>query len=170
MISIDPGTKALGAAWWGGGLLLGATVSRVPQTRDLSLAATQHVINLRMFALERGLHHSGGPVAVESMEWTGGARATTVADLLNVQTVGCIVAASMGLAVTLQPVSEWKGPIAKDRHHERNRGVLSPAELLILDAAAHAAGKTHAKEVLDAVGIGLYTLGRTGRHGAARRT
>jgi DNA primase len=63
---------------------------------------------------------------------------------------------------------EWKGSIPKAHHHRRILACLDPAEHAIAHDAAQAAG-AHAKEVLDAVGLLVYYMGRTGRSGGERR-
>lgn len=69
---------------------------------------------------------------------------------------------------------EWKGQVPKPKKasepyiiEARVRGILSPAEWKIVEAAFPSArGKRH--NVVDAVGIGLFALGRCGR-GVTRR-
>ncbi len=76
-----------------------------------------------------------------------------------------ITAAGAFLAGVLQPVrlkivhpEEWKGQTPKEIQNARDQGVLSPAELAVLESVPVAAGKMH--NVIDAVGIGLWELKR----------
>ncbi len=160
MLSIDPGVRNLGAAAWGAdGELLGALCSRQPTTTlGLGALAYRHVQEIT--------EAIGGPWdlgIMESMVWTG-VRATTPQDLIDVQTVGALVVASLASEWQLLPPSLWKATIPKEIHHERILAGLTARERAIATTAAARAGAC-AKEVLDAIGIGLYALGRTDRSG-----
>ena len=52
---------------------------------------------------------------------------------------------------------EWKAQVPKGVHHKRLQGVLSPAELELWSTANH--------DTRDAIGLGLYYLGRTAKGG-----
>lgn len=54
---------------------------------------------------------------------------------------------------------EWKGNVPKKAHHRRVEALLSPAEVAIFRAGDHNAR--------DAVALGIFSLGRSGRGGAA---
>ena len=56
--------------------------------------------------------------------------------------------------------SVWTRKRRKPANHVIIRKQLDAAELKLATAAANATTKEHAKEVWDAVGIGLYMLGR----------
>ena len=56
--------------------------------------------------------------------------------------------------------AQWKGQVPKAAHHKRIRAALSEAERALLPNASE-------HDALDAAGIGLFALGRTGR-GAVR--
>lgn len=158
MISIDPGVRALGWARWADRALVACRVSRAPAAVwDLVDLAEHHAA-----AIGKG---SAGVVILESME----ARGSRVPpqDLIDVQTVGVLTAARVGNLYLLHP-SAWKGSVPKEIHHPRIRSVLSPGEAQVLDLGLANSG-SHAKEVLDAVGLGLYYLGRTNRGGGPRR-
>ena len=58
----------------------------------------------------------------------------------------------IGCVVELVEPRTWKGQVPKEIHGRRTMSVLTPAE------AALAAGKRH--DVLDAIGLGLWKLGR----------
>ena len=72
-------------------------------------------------------------------------------DIKTLQAVGRI----LGSVERYKP-REWKGNVPKEVHHARLRQVLSTDELLLIDG-------TH--DAWDAVGIGLFANGRTGRGG-----
>lgn len=77
-------------------------------------------------------------------------------DLLDVVAVGAAVAAPfMRELVTVYP-SEWKGTVKKSVMLERIRKALSAEEL----ARCEFTNKSDDEDLLDAVGIGLWRLGR----------
>ena len=61
---------------------------------------------------------------------------------------------------TFRTPTQWKGQIPKKVHHERMRGVMSTAELRVLDWALTRVGKGSQPEILDAVALCLTELGR----------
>ena len=152
LLSIDPGVKALGWALWLDGSLARAGISTTKE-RALDRAIRDHRLAVPV----------ADTTALEEMRWRPGDARSQPNDLLAVQAVGIGVSSH---PITLYPASRWKGPIPKRVHHDRIRKVLGQVELAILGEAAQGA---HAKEVLDAVGIGLYHLGRTNRSGGQRQ-
>jgi hypothetical protein len=74
--------------------------------------------------------------------------------------VGRIIGLS-GREVTLYKPSQWKGQTPKAIHHERIKKLLSADELsrVVLPKAK----KTLGHNVWDAIGLGLFHLGRAGR-------
>lgn len=108
-------------------------------------------------------------VYLESMEVRGTGSKTPPADLVAVEGRGNLFAGYLRpkRLVTLTPTT-WKGSVPKVIHHPRILHELASAEAAILDRAIKAAPKTNAKEILDAVGLGLYGLGRTHRGGVSR--
>jgi hypothetical protein len=101
-------------------------------------------------------------VVVEEMCIDG--RQVPPRDLLAVQAVGFGVAGRLGRVVPLKP-NRWKGSIPKHIHHTRIKQSLEPEELKILDQALAETPKRYRKEILDAVGLGCYHLGRITRAG-----
>jgi len=71
----------------------------------------------------------------------------------------------LGAKVVLARPATWKGQVPKEVHHRRVMRELSQAEQLLVEAwedhPAHL-------DVLDAVGIELWALGRVGRGGVRR--
>jgi hypothetical protein len=162
-MGIDPGTRALGFAGADeSGRLVRAGLSKVPRDWQGSHAdlAGHHGATIG-----RG---SARVAVLESMVYAKD-RATTPQDLIDVQTVGCLTASRVASQVVLRRPDEWKSAIPKEIHHPRILDVLDARERTIVDAAVKAAGKTNAKEVLDAVGILLQYLKRTNKEGAAYR-
>lgn len=108
-------------------------------------------------------------VYLESMEIRGTGSKTPPADLLAVEGAGHLFAGLLRpRKLVTWTATAWKGSVPKDIHHPRIRHELRPDETQILDLAIKAAPRTNAKEILDAVGIGLYGLGRTTRGGVSR--
>ena len=165
-VGIDPGVLALGygIAW---GRRLGAA-GICTHIGRLDVRAAGHALQIRDVIAAAAAR--GGPwqptIFLESMT-AARDRATTAQDLIDVQTVGCLTAAALGY-VRLLPPSEWKGSTPKVVHHERMIEALDAGERAILAEALRACPKRHHKEVLDAVGILLYGLGRIERTGKAR--
>lgn len=172
-VGIDPGVPALGYAIAWGRQIGAAGLCRPPRTVGkpcLDVRGMGYADEIRdAISAQRG-----GPwqvtAYVESMTVTRD-RTTTPQDLINVQTIGCIVAGRLG-DVRLLPPDTWKGSTPKAIHHERLcalDGPLDASERAIVAAALRATPKKHHKEVLDAVGILLYGLGRTERNGTRRQ-
>jgi len=161
LLSIDPGTKNLGWAHFRLGLLWATGCSRTTlRTRDDQVAV--HKDNI--------LRASGHAVrgALESMVYNPRRKGSVPKDLLDVQMVGGLVLGSCvrGTQITYA-AHRWKGQVPKAIHHERIVKVLSPYERNILDEALSGCPRGNHKEILDAMGIGLYDLGRTRRGGGA---
>ena len=71
------------------------------------------------------------------------------------------IVGQIGLEVELVLPSTWKGQVPKDIHHPRIRAKLDSAELALLDGL----NKGQLKDILDAVGIGLWWLKKEGIRG-----
>lgn len=160
-IGIDPGVCHLGYAIACDGVIWAAGCSSHEPREDLARMASRH---------ERSIHNAYGTVDpivyLESMTAVAG-RATTAQDLIDVQTVGCLTAAELLPArIDLLPPAEWKGSTPKAIHYRRLIPALSRTERDTVRQALISTPKDHHKEILDAVGILLYGLGRIERTGA----
>lgn len=173
VIGIDPGVRALGWA-----------IARIVPDRVIVAAgcsrpkiADGHPLGLATWAelhtstiLDACYRVGGGGLAlrahVESMAYVS-ARATTPQDLIDVQTVGCLVARALSPNVKLHTPQEWKGSVPKYVDHARllaapPAGPLDLGETCVVADALRACGaKRHHKEILDAVGILIHGLGRS---------
>jgi len=159
LVTIDPGVRALGVCFFEHRVFRLGLLSR-SKARKLTDQIAEHRSNLP----DIGATHA----AVESMVYRP--TDSTPQDLINVQAVGCTLAGMLAPAVTLYPSSEWKGTTPKRIHHERIQSALMfPAETEALADSLKGIPKAHQKEILDALGIGLYHLGRTTRAGTPRR-
>lgn len=165
-LTIDPGVRACGWAGWGPtapgepGRLGAAGVSRVRADATIEWACREHTEQI-----PRGAAH----VVIESMAWRPGDARSNPNDLIAVQTVAAFLAGRMGGFLEFVPAATWKGTIPKGVHHERIRAVLEEGERRILEEALAITPKAHHKEILDAIGIGLYYSDRINRGGGARR-
>lgn len=81
-------------------------------------------------------------------------------DLIDVQTVGAVYVTRAAREVRFVRALDWKGNVPKDIHHKRIRKQLDSAETAVLEEALTKAPKGSHKEILDAVGIGLWAIGR----------
>lgn len=145
LVSIDPGKIVSGVAHWQEGELIGAGLqSRAPDDAD--------------------------PVrdcVLEYMEVRPGRSGSVPKDLIAVATAGAyLMGTYRPRAFVMVSPTQWKGQTPKDIHHERMRLALLPWETHVLGNALRDAPKPHHKEILDAVALGLFYLGRIGRSGA----
>lgn len=152
LISIDPGVKALGAAVWSGGRLKRALCSVAPHGLHLGGCVEWHIASLHEYLPRE--------VALEVMQER---RMVPSQDLMDVNVVGGIVAGTLSTRVVLCTSQSWKGGTPKSVNHARTRAQLDDGETKILAAALASCPKRHHKEILDAVGIGLWSLGRSTR-------
>lgn len=166
VVSIDPGTKALGWALWINGVLCACGLSRSKAEAQTERAA-DHALNITIELQHVMPHVHVDQVVVEHME--AGNERVPPQDLINVEAVGCLTSAALSDGTIRQVApSTWKGSLPKPVIHARNRAVLSRGERLIVDRACAKAPQSNWKEILDAVAIGLFALQRTTRAGSAR--
>lgn len=154
MICIDPGLRGVGVAKF--------------DESNRSLSFAQYVKNPCERGRGYGAHYdlaielreygyTGGLVIIEHPRIYPGMPNKDLNDLLDVVAVGaaCAVALNPSYVVTVFP-SEWKGTVKKSVMLERIRKALSPEEL----ARCEFTNKSDDEDLLDAVGIGLWRLGR----------
>ena len=163
LVGIDPGTRALGACLFQDGRLVSARASVARGIGALPSLVAYHAGNLRDYA------GKCPEVAIELMRWRPKDPRSQANDLIDVQTVGMVVAGSCRNRIHLYPATTWKGSVPKPVHHKRIREALELEEARILDAALSVAPARHRKEILDALGIGLFHLKRTNRSGIRRK-
>lgn len=167
IVGIDPGVRSLG---WSVILLCpegwrlvstGASVAGSDPCREHGTAVRAAVDPWR-----------GGPilVAVEAMEAHTSRSGSVLADLVRLSQIGGFVAGVVHpwREPRWLPPSEWKGSVPKAIHHERIRAALEPSELSICEKALQTTPAASRKEILDAIGIGLFAAGRIARGGAKR--
>jgi hypothetical protein len=182
LIAIDPGIWALGWAAFRERTLIAAGCPKVRPLRgftgspgvgdkrhpNLGEIARVHVHGIR-YGLEGTGPRGSLSVALEHMQTRGRDARERPNDLIDVQAVGAACAGMLDpFPLRLITAQEWKGSVPKDVHHPRIVRALDPAETEIATRAWTAAGE-NAKEVLDAIGIGLYATGRIDAKGEALR-
>lgn len=168
VIAIDPGVWALGWCAGGARTVRRAGCSKVPRSTgfDTGTLVTVHTNQISQAILDE--INPSAIVYAESMELRPSDGLAVARDLMRVQSVGVGVGARFDVGLNLIPVSTWKGSVPKSVHHPRILAALDVNERRIVDAACKAAGKANTKEVLDAVGIFLYSVGRIDKAGAPR--
>lgn len=166
LISIDPGVKKLGFALFGEDGRLRAAGASLQKETAVSVEATValHARNINLQSPELGT----GDVraVVERMVWRSGDSKSQPNSLLNVQIVGGALAGLLSNAgVGALAAEEWKGSIPKNVHHPRIGEALSNDEKEILSTALDKTPKKAHSEIYDAIGIGLFALGRIDKAG-----
>lgn len=171
--AIDPGMRAIGYAEAIGerpgesSAIVFAGASTASKTAAPFELARAHELALRR---ARIAPPDPARVYVESMRYRPRAANSFPNDLLDVQTCGLLVAhrlAPQGEIVPIE-VEDWKRNLPKAIHHARLDLALTTLERELVSAACDRAG-AHAKEVLDAVGILLFALGRIDKAGRVVR-
>ncbi len=163
MISIDPGVKTAGVACWEDDELISAWLSK-GETWDrtafnvlccLEDHFPKEIILSAHAVIERP--------QVYREEFLKG-------DPNDLITLALMVGATAGYLInepTLYYPREWKGQVPKDTMIERIKGKLSEEEYRRVDLPR---AKSLHHNIWDAVGIGLYQLGRLGRRYASKQS
>lgn len=81
-------------------------------------------------------------------------------DLFQIHLETGITIGMLGSDWKVIPANEWTGGRPKKVNHPLIRSILSPEELRVLDWNLKDTPKANHKEILDAVGVGLYELNR----------
>ena len=162
LLSIDPGTRAVGFAVFEESELVWTRASIAPKAaRSLGELIAHHSSIVKPWG-------SGRDVAVEVMHWRPNDPASQPQDLLHVQAVGMALAGRMGAEITCYRFQDWKGSIPKRVHHKRIMGALTGQELEVLSYHIDRTPLRNRKEVMDAVGVGLFHLERINRAGTCK--
>lgn len=161
LLCVDPGLRGCGVAVFHGPVLLSAAYVKNPEKGDGYAAHA---------ALGREVGHTirgnaFSQVLIEHPRIYPGAPDKDLNDLLDVVAVGAAIAANEHVMaccfdrkaplLTVYP-SEWKGNVKKSVMTERIRSALTPDELKL----CRFTNKSDDSDLLDAVGIGLWRLGR----------
>ncbi len=155
MLAVDPSLTCTGWARFLDGRLDACGIIRT--YRDDTLAG-------RLYSIDRAFR--GVPMPDKLViEWpqvyTRAKSKGDPNDMLPVAAVAGIVIASLSADVVLTPrPAEWKGQVPKDVHNARVMRRLTPEERNRVDAAQ--LPKSLANNAIDAIGLGLWALGRMG--------
>lgn len=151
LVAIDPGTVSLGWAEFRESRLVacGAFGRKTRTIPEFCAEISTAIPTARVVALE----------------WMQAAQRVPPQDLIDVSLVGAYAAACAGGSLVLYHPVDWKGSVPKAIHHPRILSALTEPERAIADASCSRAGR-FSKEVLDAIGIGLYHLRRTNKGGS----
>lgn len=157
LLSIDLGVRYIGAAWWADGRLVVAERVAAPRTRTDGEA--RRLLARELLARAEVLDPDGDAAIVCETPQNYGSRASCYADLDRMRGTATILRAWLGPSSRWRMVlpREWKGNVPKRVHHERVRDQLDAAEAAVVQWGD--------LDVLDAVALGLWAVGRVGRGG-----
>lgn len=102
--------------------------------------------------------------AAEYMEWHPGADNSNPVDLIQVATIAGVLAGIVGAEVRFIPPSLWKGGVPKSIMRDRQTKLLKPSEVSLVKTVSRMEGEAF-HNAMDALGIGLFALGRMRRGG-----
>lgn len=164
LAAVDPGKNGCGIAIFTDGGLIGAYYecpARNPfHNSEHECGGPGNYTRAHCTASEALLRITGMGVhelIVEHMVKYPGMDKINVNDLLDVQTVAAMIAASNSGTISVYP-PQWKGNVPKKIMTERIKKLLTSKERAILDAGDWPKSLEH--NVVDAIGIGLWRLGR----------
>jgi hypothetical protein len=139
VLTIDPGADA-GWAWFDNGTLAGCGLGAPAQP------------NADRVIIER------------PMIYPGGRQKARPADVIKLATrageAGGLYARSRGVEPEYVEPHAWKGSVDKNIHHARIWAKLSTDEQAIVSTAARGVAPSKRHNILDAIGIGLWAIGR----------
>lgn len=155
MVSIDPGLKECGVAVWEYGVLVAAylvqtSIEDTTEDIDLRILAMGDALEAALPAIDRLVVERMEPRKDKQAAWS---------NLLDLAYISGRVSGGVAEVRFLRP-SIWTGKRNKAANHPRIRSRLSAAETRALEEGLANCPKGNHKEILDAVGIGLYDLER----------
>lgn len=153
MLCVDPGLRGCGVAEFLGGTLVRAAYVKNPETEGRGYAAHQ---SLACAVYQWGRFHD--LLAIEHPRvYPGSAQQKgDLNDLLDLVGVGGAIAAYFAKTTETVFPADWKGQVPKAMMTERISRSITPEERKTIEKCP--ASLMH--NVLDAVGIGLWKLGR----------
>lgn len=150
LLAVDPGTTALGWAWFTDGRLYQCSLLRAKNTQEMTqvikhtfLPSTQELV------IERPQLYVFGRAKADPNKV---AQVTFIAGVTAGRT-------SHGKLFLPYP-GEWKGQVPKSIHNERVLEVLEARERAIYDKESKAWPASLRHNILDAIGLGLWHLRR----------
>lgn len=170
MLSIDPGTKTCGVAWWRNGHLLGATVAINPLEgcgpRECAAIALEIK---RWWSLEYLDPHVLALEIPQIYQRAAGKSKGDPNKIMPLFGVGTALAALFPFAeVRFGTPHDWKGGVKKPKSVKEPYAIKARVLERLSDVErnqiAWPTNGRHCWDVVDAVGIGLHHLGRFERH------
>lgn len=173
LVSLDPGLRECGVAQFDGPRLVDCAM---PVSGNWNGRGIEAWVAMADAAAEWILTREPEVFVYEMMQPYQGNSAAKNENLLQLTAVlgavGAALARRGGIRFVSYLPAQWKGQVKKDVHHRRitgatgkstgqwRPGILTQEELGLFDRARQgvAAGKQH--NILDAIGIGLYHVGR----------
>lgn len=169
-IAIDPGLWRCGAAIFQFDRLIAVGEPEVPRGGDVVVAIHEWVATNIPYSV--AVPEAGWPAVDNTVRsdrnnvrWVSEIPQYYTADTAKRATLEALTRVVKALAprvATYRPTT-WKGQVPKDIHQKRIRALLTPAELLLVNALPRD------RDALDAVGVGLFVLCRSERGGVAPR-
>jgi hypothetical protein len=165
VLAVDPGIRGCGVALFKAGGLVKAAYVKNPFFAGNGAAEAASMGR----AVQHWTETSCGYVDHIAVEWPQiyvsqlragkGKKKADPNDLLALCGVDAALAALLGTPTTSYQPHQWKGSMDKDASHLRIESRLRPAELAVAAEGREAAGALE-HNVIDAIGIGLFHLGR----------
>lgn len=142
LVAIDPGKRICGLAVFVDGVLVSAGEPRpVDVVRTAMAVLLINDVDTEDWVAETPQNYPGERAKEEDLE-------TLRRVLANIEI-------SAGVKLKRHKPRAWKGQVPKEIHHERIRAALTESERALVDALPRT------RDALDAVGLGLFVLGRT---------
>lgn len=162
VLAIDPGRKKLAWALFTNGKLNMAGVYRFKpnQNPDLNEIIAGFTKQLAQGFSELDLTPCSVAVVERMKVYPGKGSKGDQNYLLDLQAIGTAVGSKLAVNLRLVYPIEWKKNQPKDVSHRKIRSALSSEETTTLKEAEEDVGLTYLADLLDAVGIGLFQLGR----------
>lgn len=155
LAAVDPGVREAGVAVFEGGKL-----ARVEFVREDYGSGPAQIDRMARALYVACGGEDAGAIVCETMVFRSG-RTDAAQDIVDVQTVvGALIGWAGGEAVSLVAPGDWTSKRSKTVNHVRIRSRLDAEETARLEAGLARCPKANHKEILDAVGIGLYALRR----------
>ena len=152
LLAIDPGVHHHGLALFEDRVLIRCAGVRGPAGKD-ALAVSASLL-ARLTAEWADLHWRTRPCVVAELPQDRSQDRVPVGDLISLTCVLGWTLGTIGRPAYLISPADWKGSIPKSKHQPRIIAALSEAERALIPTGALA------HNAIDAVGIGLWALGR----------
>jgi hypothetical protein len=160
LLAIDPGLRELGAAFFRDGVLRRAWLVKNPERKARGLPAWMAIaLELQDTTLERTDQLPALFVSEYPQSYVAKFQKGDQGDLIELSGVVGACAGALGYSkgeVTSYLPAQWKKTVPKPIHNQRVINKLSPEELSAIDSVP----ESLKHNVLDAIGIGLFKLGR----------